>query len=425
LLAGPTLLIALAAGPARAADPTAFLIDEPPLSARLAGIDREWNVSFRVGERVRVVPIKDLAYWGRYADVESGPQILLAGGGVIRADVLSLDDRALVLGDATGLGRGLWDESTLPRSAVRGILYQPPADAAARDRLLDELAKDAGGEDRLLLVGGESVRGVLTAAPLDGRFLPENQKPGQGVFQLVRRGASEPLALPAAKVVALSLAAADRSGASATWLGLRDGSLVGVATIEVSGDVVSLKLAGGGTLVTTLAGRTDPAATFWDEVTLIQSASPRVTWLSDLKTLGYKHIPFLATEWPFAVDRTVTGTRLRTGDAVFLKGLGMHTTSRLAYDVAGFRKFEAELALDATAGRGGSVIYKVLLQGAAGGEATAWTPAYESPVIRGHQPPVAISIDLKGASRLALIVEFADRGDELDHANWLNARLVK
>jgi hypothetical protein len=412
-------------GLAFAADPTAFLLDEPPLPARLAGIDREWNVSFRVGERVRVVPVKDLVFWGRYADVESGPQILLVGGGVVRADVLSLDDRSLVLGDATGLGRGLWDESTLPRSAVRGILYQPPADAAARDRLLDDLSKDAGGEDRLLLVGGESVSGVLTAAPLDGRFLPENQKPGQGAFQIVRRGATEPLALPAAKVVALSLASGERSAGPATWLGLRDGSLVGAATIEVSGDLVSLKLAGGGALLTTLAGRTDPAATFWDEVTLIQSASPRVAWLSDRKTLGYKHIPFLATEWPFAADRSVTGTRLRAADAVFLKGLGMHTTSRLAYDVTGQRKFEAELALDASAGRGGSVIYKVLLQGASGGEATAWTPAYESPVIRGGQPPVPISLDVQGASRLALIVEFADRGDELDHANWLNARLVK
>ena len=31
----------------------------------------------------------------------------------------------------------------------------------------------------------------------------------------------------------------------------------------------------------------------------------------------------------------------------------------------------------------------------------------------------------RGAARMALLVEFADRGDELDHANWLNARLVK
>ena len=59
------------------------------------------------------------------------------------------------------------------------------------------------------------------------------------------------------------------------------------------------------------------------------------------------------------------------------------------------------------------------------GAAPEWTTAYESPIIRGGEPPTPISLDLKGASRLALIVEFADRGDELDHANWLNARLLK
>src|SRR5688500_16520926 len=131
----------------RAADPLAFLIDEPPLAARLVGIDREWNLSLAAEGKVRVVPAKDLAYWGRYQDVSSGPQILLAGGGVIRADVLSLDDRELILGDATGLGRGLWDESNLPRSIVRAVLYQPSAGVAARDRLLDELARYDAGED--------------------------------------------------------------------------------------------------------------------------------------------------------------------------------------------------------------------------------------------------------------------------------------
>ena len=99
----------------------------------------------------------------------------------------------------------------------------------------------------------------------------------------------------------------------------------------------------------------------------------------------------------------------------------MHTTSRLAYDVSGYRKFEAELSLDESAGLRGSVIFKVVLQG----NDNAWTTAYESPILRGGDPPLPISVELKGAARLALIVEFADRGDELDHANWLEARLIK
>jgi hypothetical protein len=99
----------------------------------------------------------------------------------------------------------------------------------------------------------------------------------------------------------------------------------------------------------------------------------------------------------------------------------MHATSRLAYDVAGYRKFEAELAIDESSLRRGNAIFKVLLQDGQG----AWQSAYESPVVRGGEAPVPVSIDLKGAERLALIVEFADRGDELDQANWLGARLLK
>jgi hypothetical protein len=45
--------------------------------------------------------------------------------------------------------------------------------------------------------------------------------------------------------------------------------------------------------------------------------------------------------------------------------------------------------------------------------------------VRGADEPQAVSIDLKGAKGITLTVDFADRGDELDHAVWLEARLVR
>jgi hypothetical protein len=99
----------------------------------------------------------------------------------------------------------------------------------------------------------------------------------------------------------------------------------------------------------------------------------------------------------------------------------MPSASRLAYDVAEYRKFEAEIAVDRAAGLLGSVTFKVVLEAVPG----QWSTAYESPVIRGGDTPVPISIDLKGAARLALLIDFADRGDECDDTDWLNARLVK
>ena len=39
--------------------------------------------------------------------------------------------------------------------------------------------------------------------------------------------------------------------------------------------------------------------------------------------------------------------------------------------------------------------------------------------------PQAVSIDLSGAKRLDLVVDYGEAGDVLDHADWLGARLVK
>ena len=116
-------------GKACAAEPLAFPFDEPPFASQLASIDPEWNIQFRIGDKLRVIDAQDLAYWGRYRESEQGPQIILTDGSVIRADVLLLDDKQLVLGDATGLGRGQWDESTLPREAPGG---DPAAAAGER-----------------------------------------------------------------------------------------------------------------------------------------------------------------------------------------------------------------------------------------------------------------------------------------------------
>jgi hypothetical protein len=414
----------------RGEEPQAFLLHEAPLPARLVGIDREANVSLAIGGKVRVVPARELVSWGRYRDTSAGPQVLLVDGSAVRADVLRIDEDSLVVGDATGLGRGLWEDSTLPRSAVRAILFQPPAGTADRDRLLDQLAEPNGAAaprdgQRLWLVGGESIAGTLLEAPRAGSFLAEEVPPGQEVFRWQSPAAAEPLVVPAAKVLAWSRGAAEfRAPAQTTalWLGCRDGSLVQVSPVQTNGDKVELKLAAGGSLTTTLRGRDDPEQTFWDDVTLVQPAgSGNLVWLSDAPDLGYKHIPFLSLAWPYAKDRSVTGGRLRSGKGVYLKGLGMHTTSRLAYDARGYRSFAAELALDESAGLGGSVIFRVLLQDQDG----SWRAGYVSEPIRGGTAPLPIEVELKGAARLALIVEFADRGDVLDHANWLNARLMK
>src|SRR5437879_6243643 len=60
-----------------AAEPAAvaFPVAEAPFAAQLAGIDREWNVSFKTAGKLRVMRSGELAYWSWWRDVEAGPQI--------------------------------------------------------------------------------------------------------------------------------------------------------------------------------------------------------------------------------------------------------------------------------------------------------------------------------------------------------------
>jgi hypothetical protein len=140
-----------------------------------------------------------------------------------------------------------------------------------------------------------------------------------------------------------------------------------------------------------------------------------------LTPTDYRHVPYLTIEWPFRPDRSVAGGPLFVADARYLKGLGMHSAARLTYALDGkWRRFEAAAAIDDSAGRRGSVAFGVhLLRGG------QWQAAYASPPVRGGERPIDVSVDLAGADGLTLTVDFADRGDELDHADWLDARLVR
>ncbi|NLF10042.1 MAG: hypothetical protein GX594_18995 [Pirellulaceae bacterium] len=50
---------------------------------------------------------------------------------------------------------------------------------------------------------------------------------------------------------------------------------------------------------------------------------------------------------------------------------------------------------------------------------------YAGPILRDGEPPVPVEVDLTGAKRMELVVDYADRADVLDRADWLDARIVE
>jgi hypothetical protein len=134
---------------------------------------------------------------------------------------------------------------------------------------------------------------------------------------------------------------------------------------------------------------------------------------------GYRHAPYLTFQRAWRRGRSVEGGPLMTSDGRVLDGIGTTTASRLTFDVpVGATLFAAEAMIDATAGQGGSVTFRIYLRGAD----DDWRLAFASDVVRGGDAPGAIRVPLAGAVEIALVADYADRGDELDWANWLDPR---
>ncbi len=391
---------------------TATLLDGQEFQGRLVELTSQGEWLFSQAGQPVTVARDQLVMWGRYRDRSEKPWVLLTDGSLLAAELLSIDRENVVLAGQ------LWSDTRVPRQHVRAIVFRPAVQELARDRLFYRALTEVRAEDQLLLENGDELKGQM----------PSEVKPEPGAFhpQRIRwsvSGSAEPVDMPLDRVSAVFMATHQHPPAmpdNAVWIGLMDGSRVLAAGMRHSGKSLQFDLACGAQLVTDAAAT--PAGQPYDAVIMLQPLTTAATFLSNLEPLGYKHIPFLAVNWPYWNDRSVAGGQLRLDGHVYLKGLGMHSSSRLAYPLGGqYRSLQAELALDQCAGREGSVVYRVYLQDSAG----QWTKAFESGIVRGGQAPVAMRVDVRGAEALALIVDFADRADQWDHANWLNARLLR
>ena len=372
-------------------------------------IDSDWNFHFRVANQPQRIHLSQLTRWGEYADAIGENYVCLADGGYFVGEVQRIS------ADTMSIYAEPWGQIETNRRGIRGVVIIPPAAALKRDLLLRQIEQASGINDVVLLRNGDQLTGRAIALDNQDNGHPES-------LQLVRRPSERPLTVAWQDVTAIIFTPAlldpVRTQRTSAVVGLHTGTLLNIESVSVDAGTAELVLAGGQTL------RCESKA-IWDEVRFIQPQTGQLTYLSDLKPSSYKHIPFLRLSWSWASDRNVLGGRLRANRSISLKGIGMHSSARITYPLEGrYRNFLAELALDEQAGLGGSVTFQVFLKGQSATSSDRWTLAYKSPPVRGGQAPLPISVDVVDAKQLALIVGFADRGDQLDYANWLNARLV-
>ena len=390
-------IVLLCSASARAQSSLALPVDGEPFQARLMSVDAQGKLGFDVAGKPQTLAAGDLVSWGQPAELRKGPILMLADGGYLPATALTAD-KADLSADSAHLGT-----LKLPLDSLAGIVFRPPPHPADLDALLDRVARGQGQSDRLILDNGDEVTGLIEAETL-----------GSGKVKI--KGNLGPVEVPVLRVVALVFNPALRQPpaadhgytvpAGAAWIGLNDGARLLAARLHLEGDSLEL---------TTLAGAKWKAAA--KDLVFLMPTTGRVTYLSDIRPDEYRFLPYLETKWPYQTDRNVTGGQLRCGGRTCLKGLGVHSAARLSYRLdRPWRRFQAEVGIDDSTGGRGSVGFRVFVDG---------SQKYTSPPIRGGMPPQAISIDLSGAKKLDLVVDYGEAGDVLDHADWLGARLVK
>jgi hypothetical protein len=394
LLLISTLLLSTAT-PCLADTPLAVPVDGEPFAARLTSVGAEGQLVFTAGEKERTLPARELAWWGTCREPARGPLLVLADGGILPADVSGADKERLAA-ESDLLG-----PLKLPLETLAGVVLRLPVDPPQRDLLVDRVIGASGESDRAVLDNGDEVTGLIDSIR-DGKV---RMRAEAGTLEIELRRV-------AALVFNPALRQKPARAEPFAWIGLSDGSRLRVARLVGQGDSLVLTLSAGP------SWKVDRK-----ELAFLLPLGGRAVYLSDLKPERYHYEPYLDLAWPYHADRNVTGGLLRCGGRLWLKGLGVHSAATLTYSLDGScKRFQAELGIDdSTLGRG-SVEFRVLLDG---------KPAYASGPIRGHppsagtRPPVPVSVDLAGAKRLELVVDYGEQGDVLDHADWLGARLVK
>jgi len=359
------------------------------VAAELNTLTAEGQATFTVEGTRRVTPWSDLVSWGALVEPRRGVQVCLVGGGLLVVEGARSENEQLVIDSE------LFDSRSIPLEFVAGVMFQPPRDPQMADRLAARMLDGTARSDRVFLENGDELVGTIAALSATA-------------VTIDLRGEKTSIELARIAAVALdpTLAPPAKTSTPRTLVGLRDGSRLLVTGLSYDGRQWRFTM---------------PDRATWhapaDAVVALQTLGGQVVYLSDLPADSYRYVPFLGQTWPYRNDANVLGSRLRAGGHPYAKGIGMHSAARLTYLLdKRFHTFEADVALDDQVRAGGAATFAVYLD-----DKLAW----KSDVIRGGMPPVPVKVETGSAKRLSLIVEFAEQGDELDHADWLNARLIE
>lgn len=326
-----------------------------------------------------------------------GAMIWLANGDRFVARGTSIVDEQLA---ADWIRFPEWPSLKFSLEGVRGLSLSLPGTRERRDGGAAWLLDRKSSRDELRLLNGDLVGGELTG--------------WQGGVLSLKTGVAE-VKLPSGELrdIGLNTELLTRTESKKlNWLvSLADGSRITLRAEEsrLDGDVLKAKHVSGA---------------IWEipfeAVRELRVLNGRAVWLSELTPVEFQHTPFLAgsREWPARRDRSVAGSPLRLSGREFPTGIGVHSRSRLTYELtAKDRLFSATIGFDDESVGTGTAVVAVEVDGR--------RLFVTSRLARDSGPLRLPLLDVSDAKRLTLIVDFGEQGDVQDHVNWCDAVLLR
>ncbi|MFP6670385.1 MAG: NPCBM/NEW2 domain-containing protein, partial [Pirellulaceae bacterium] len=115
-------------------------------------------------------------------------------------------------------------------------------------------------------------------------------------------------------------------------------------------------------------------------------------------------------------DRTLSGKTLVLANQSFPKGLAIHSRTEMTYRLTDeFQVFQSLVGIDPALGENGDVDLVVMGNG----------KQLFRKTITGRDEAMELKIDVRGVSRLTILVDFGEQLDIGDHLLLCNARLIK
>lgn len=326
--------------------------------------------------------------------LENGPQVLLANGDRLGLRPLAMNEESL---RGTWESFPAWPEIEIPLETVRGVLLSPPRNRLDRAQMIARVRDQKETQDYFYLSNGDHLPGQLEGY-------------SDGAFQL--KTATGKVSLSAATVRAYGLnpelTSFPATKGEVALLALTDGSLLTVTDVRYDGKA--------GLHCQAACGPKFNLPT--EQLVSLQFLGDRIVYLSELQPEQFTSTPYLSKSWPWRRNQNVLGGPLRLGPREYARGIGMHSQALATYSLNGkYLSFQAVIGIDGVTEGQGSVIFRILTDG---------KPVFTSDVVRGKTPPISIApLNLQGVQKLTLVVDFADHGDILDHADWCDTVLIK